>query len=246
MVDKRREPASPPERILRAAADLLQNDGIDAVSTRAVATAAGVQPPTIYRHFGDKDGLLDAVAGYLLQTYVKEKRDLIGASGDDPVADLRRLWDVHVRFGLTHPDGYVLAYGQMRPGRWPPAAQETFELLSQVIARLGEQGRLRMSVERATVYFRSTGTGYILTQIGLPPGERDPELSSIVFEDTIAAITNDGMRKQPAGINMAGHAVALREALRDNENLSLTAAEQGLLAEWLNQLADHAQRGPGS
>jgi AcrR family transcriptional regulator len=242
MAVMREEAAPPAERILRAAADLLQTEGIDAVSTRAVATAAGVQPPTIYRQFGDKDGLLDAVAGYLLQTYIEKKRDLIGASGD-PVADLRRLWDLHVHFGLTHPDGYVLAYGQMRPGRWPPAAQETFELLSQVIARLGEQGRLRMSVERATVYFRSTGTGYILTQIGLPPDERDPELSSIVFEDTMAAITNDGKRKQDTGVGMAGHAVALREALRGRKNLPLTAAEQGLMAEWLNRLADQAQRG---
>jgi AcrR family transcriptional regulator len=241
MVEMRREIASPAERILRAAADLLRTGGIDAVSTRAVATAAGVQPPTIYRQFGDKDGLLDAVAGYLLRTYIEQKRELIAASGD-PVADLRRLWDVHVDFGLTHPDGYVLAYGQMRPGRWPPAAQETFELLGQVIARLGEQGRLRMSVERATVYFRSTGTGYILTQIGLPPDERDPELSSIIFDDTIAAITNDGKHKQNAGIGIAGHAVALREALRDRRNLPLTAAEQGLLAEWLNQVADQKQR----
>jgi AcrR family transcriptional regulator len=241
MVEMRGETAPPAERILRATADLLQTGGIDAVSTRAVAAGAGVQPPTIYRQFGDKDGLLDAVAGYLLQTYIEKKRDLIAAAGD-PVADLRRLWDLHVEFGLAHPDGYVLAYGQMRPGRWPPAALETFELLSQVIARLGEKGRLRMSVERATVYFRSTGTGYILTQIGLPPEERDPELSSIVFEDTMDAITNDGKSEHDTGIGMAGHAVALREALRDKKDLPFTAAERGLLAEWLNQLADQAPR----
>ena len=241
MVEGREHVAPPADRILRAAADLLQTGGIDAVSTRAVAAAAGVQPPTIYRQFGDKDGLLDAVAGYLLQTYIEKKRALIGAAGN-PFADLRSLWDLHVDFGLTHPDGYVLAYGQMRPGRWPPAAHETFELLGQVIARIGEEGRLRMSVERATVYFRSTGTGYILTQIGLPAEERDPELSSIVFEDTMAAITNDGKRKQHASVGVAGHAVALREALRDRTDLPFTAAEHGLLAEWLNQLADHAQR----
>src|ERR1700754_131567 len=124
-----RESVSPPaERMLRAAADLLQAGGIEAVSTRAVAAAAGVQPPTIYRLFGDKDGLLDAVAGYLLERYIEEKRQLIEAS-QDPVTDLRRLWDLHVDFGVTHPDGYVLAYGQMRPGRVVPAAEETFRLL---------------------------------------------------------------------------------------------------------------------
>jgi AcrR family transcriptional regulator len=235
-----RDAASPQaERIVRAAADLLQTGGIDAVSTRAVAAAAGVQPPTIYRQFGDKDGLLDAVAAYQLQTYIARKRKLIRAS-DDPVADLRQLWELHVDFGLTHPDGYVLAYGQMRPGRWPPAAEETFELLSQVIGRIGEQGRLRMSVQRATIYFRSTGTGYILTQIGLPREERDPELAMIVFEDTMAALTDDGSRRSGERPDLAGHAVALREALRGNKELPLSAAECGLLAEWLNQLADHA------
>jgi hypothetical protein len=65
-----------------------------------------------------------------------------------------------------------------------------------------------------------------------------------VFEDTMAAITNDGgKRKQDAGADMASHAVALREALRGRTNLPLTAAEQGLMAEWLNRLVDQAQRG---
>lgn len=235
----RGEVRSPADRIVRAASDLLQSGGIDAVSTRAVAAAAGVQPPTIYRQFGDKDGLLDAVAAYQLRTYIAEKRQLIDGSGD-PVEDLRRLWGLHVDFGLSDPDGYVLAYGQMRPGRWPPAAEETFELLSKVIARLGEQGRLRMSVERATVYFRSTGTGYILTQIGLPTEQRDPELATIVFEKTVAAITNDADGAPDANVKVAGHAVALREALRDKKEIPLSTAECDLLAEWLNRLADHA------
>ena len=52
-----------------------------------------------------------------------------------------------------------------------------------------------MSVERATTYFRSCGTGFILTQIGAPPAERDSALSSIMFEDLMAAITNDAKRE---------------------------------------------------
>ena len=48
-------------RIVDVAARLLQTDGPAAVTTRAVAEGAGVQAPTIYRLFGDKEGLLDAV-----------------------------------------------------------------------------------------------------------------------------------------------------------------------------------------
>ena len=51
---------------MEVAARLLREQGAAAVTTRAVAMAAGVQAPTIYRLFGDKDGLLDAVAEYVL------------------------------------------------------------------------------------------------------------------------------------------------------------------------------------
>src|SRR5258707_11431192 len=72
-------------KVLEAAAGLLGSGGVDAVSTRAVASAAGVQPPTIYRQFGDKQGLLDAVTEYVLQNYLQNKRR--AAATDDPVQD---------------------------------------------------------------------------------------------------------------------------------------------------------------
>ena len=59
------------QRIVEAAARLLEEGGREAVSTRAVSAAAGVQAPTIYRIFGDKRGLLDAVASHGLAAYLK-------------------------------------------------------------------------------------------------------------------------------------------------------------------------------
>ncbi|WP_437753552.1 TetR family transcriptional regulator [Sorangium sp. So ce1389] len=49
-------------RIVAAGAELLAEGGRGALTTRAVAAAAGVQAPTIYRLFGDERGLLEAVA----------------------------------------------------------------------------------------------------------------------------------------------------------------------------------------
>jgi AcrR family transcriptional regulator len=237
MAKARDQAASAAERMLQAAADLLQTGGIGAVSTRAVAAAAGVQTPTIYRQFDDKDGLLDAVAGFVLEGYLEQKRLLTDASRD-PAVELRDLWDLHAEFGLNQPDCYVLTFGQARPGRTVPVAAETVELLTDVIARLGDEGRLRMSVDRATAYFRSCGAGYILMQIGTPPDKRDPELSSIIFVDMMAAISTDPKHNRTAMSELPGRAVALREALRDREDLPLSAAERVLLAEWLNRLAD--------
>jgi AcrR family transcriptional regulator len=54
--------AEPQSKIIDAAARVLRDHGPAAVTTRRVAEQAGVQPPAIYRLFGDKDGLLEAVA----------------------------------------------------------------------------------------------------------------------------------------------------------------------------------------
>ena len=89
-------------KILQAAADLLRSGGVEAVSTRAVAAAAGVQPPTLYRQFGDKDGLLDALTQFVLQNYLHAKRRLLAAS-EDPVEDLIFVSNVfvqRVRYGV--------------------------------------------------------------------------------------------------------------------------------------------------
>jgi AcrR family transcriptional regulator len=223
------------EKVLEAAAALLGSGGIDAVSTRAVASAAGVQPPTIYRQFGDKQGLLDAVAGFMLQGYLQDKRR--AALTDDPVQDFRDSWDLHVDFGLTHPDCYVLAYVQPRPGRMPALARESLEILHRLVARIGEHGLLRMSVKRAVEYVHGAAVGYVLAQIRVPPEERDLELSAITRENAIAAISTDGSR-QPTDSDLSGRAVALREALLSNTNGTLTPGEKAIMSEWLDRLAD--------
>src|SRR5439155_8071970 len=74
-------------RIVRAAAELLATGGRNAVTTRAVSAAAGVQPPTIYRHFGDMQGLLGVVARETLAVHVREQASR--ALTSDPVEDLR-------------------------------------------------------------------------------------------------------------------------------------------------------------
>jgi AcrR family transcriptional regulator len=225
------------EKVLEAAAGLLSSGGVDAVSTRAVASAAGVQPPVIYRQFGDKQGLLDAVTGYVLQSYLQDKRRAVIT--DDPVADFRESWDLHVGFGLAHPDCYILAYVQDRPGKMPALARESIEILHGLIARLGDQGLLKMSVKRAVEYVHAAAVGHVLAQIRVPPEDRDPDLCVITRENSIAAIATAGSR-DPVPADLPGRAVALREALRSNTNGALTAGEKAMLAEWLDRLADQA------
>jgi AcrR family transcriptional regulator len=83
--------APPRERILRAARELFYRDGIGAVSVEAIATTAGTNKMTLYRHFSSKDEL---VAAYLSEL-AGEGDSLWDAASTahpgDPEAQLRYL-----------------------------------------------------------------------------------------------------------------------------------------------------------
>ena len=53
--------------VLRAALALLNEVGIDALSTRKLAERLGVQSPTLYWHFKSKGALLDAMSAAVMQ-----------------------------------------------------------------------------------------------------------------------------------------------------------------------------------
>ncbi|MDE2435954.1 MAG: TetR/AcrR family transcriptional regulator [Sphingomonadales bacterium] len=55
------------EAAVKAAIDLLDREGIDALSVQAVARAMSVTAPSLYYHFKDKDELLQLVARTLLR-----------------------------------------------------------------------------------------------------------------------------------------------------------------------------------
>ena len=228
------------ERIVRAAAELLAAGGREAVSTRAVSAAAGVQAPTIYRLFGDKQGLLDAVGAHGLAEYLHSKT--VRERHADPVADLRQGWDLHVGFGLAHPALYALVFGEPRPGVESPAERRSAAVLAGMIRRIAEAGRLRVGEERAAHLVHATGRGITLTLIGMAPEQRDPALSEFARESVIAAITTDG----PARTDATGPvpaAVTLRAHLP--ELTVLTDAERGLLGEWLDGVATEGPAVPG-
>ena len=56
--------------VVRAAIELLHEEGFDAVSMRRVAARLGVSPVPLYSRVGNKDDLLDAVADRLLADLV--------------------------------------------------------------------------------------------------------------------------------------------------------------------------------
>jgi AcrR family transcriptional regulator len=214
------------ERIVEVAGRLLREQGPHAVTTRAVAHAAGMQAPTIYRFFDDKDALLDAVAEHVFATYVagKARADEQG----DPVADLRAGWDMHIDFALTNPAVFSMLTDPHR-GIASPAAAAGLQVLRARVHRVAAAGRLRVGERRAVELVHAAGTGAALALLSVPPQDRDLGLAEAMYEAVAHAILTD----VPPLSARDATAAALRAAAP--ELPMLTDAERALLSEWLGR-----------
>ncbi|GAA2157774.1 TetR/AcrR family transcriptional regulator [Actinomadura napierensis] len=216
--------------IVQAAARLLREAGTAGVTTRAVSAAAGVQAPTIYRLFGDKDGLLDAVAEQVMAAYVADKSARAGAEAGDPVADLRTGWHLHVEFGLANPDLFALLAAPQR-SRGSRAVQSGTQVLHRRVQRLAEAGLLRVDQQRATDMLHAAGTGAVLAILALQPQRRDPGLADALFDAVSAAILADA----PAVPAPGSLAVTIAFSTAVPDLPALSAGEKTLLGEWLDR-----------
>jgi len=94
--------------ILDAAATVLRNESEAAVTLRALARHIGVSAPSIYRHFPDRDAIMQELA----ETAFADFADLLrGAGGTDPVQHLDEVCSRYLRFAQEEPHHYRLMFG---------------------------------------------------------------------------------------------------------------------------------------
>lgn len=216
------------DRIVKAAAGLLREQGPAVVTTRRVAHEAGLQPPALYRFFEGKNDLLGAAAEHVFAEHVASKQST--TPSDDPVEDLRAGWNTQVGFGLAHPYVYGLLLDPAR-ARDTPAQVRGVLILAERVHRIAAAGRLRVSEERAVNLIRSAGVGTIHTLLTLPPEQHDPHLADAAFDAVTHAILED----EPAvpARDPAAVVAAFRTLLP--ELPSLSRVEAALLDEWLRR-----------
>jgi AcrR family transcriptional regulator len=102
--------------LVRAAADLAEQGGPDAVTIRAAARAVGVTPTAAYRHFAGQADLLDAAKGEALDRMGAVILEVLGdppADADPVEAAIQRMragGRGYVRFALTQPGLFRTAF----------------------------------------------------------------------------------------------------------------------------------------
>src|SRR5580692_1485989 len=150
------------ETLLRAAESLLEQGGPTAVTTRAVCDAANVGAPTLYHHYGDKNGLLDALVAKGVKAFLKRKQAV--ADTVDARADLVSGWHDFIGFALERPQLFRLMV--QRVGDKPQILDAVMERTDARLIRLANEGRLTTDVPfaRRSLLALSNGVTALWTQ----------------------------------------------------------------------------------
>ncbi|MBA2553864.1 MAG: TetR/AcrR family transcriptional regulator [Geodermatophilaceae bacterium] len=106
--------------VVGAATDLLAQLGdVQALTMRAVAAAAGVTPPSVYRHFPDKETLVRTVIEERFDAFTHDVTAAAESAGEHPTARLQAMARAYVRSGLERPGHYRVLFSATNAG---PAA----------------------------------------------------------------------------------------------------------------------------
>ncbi len=181
-------------RILDAAAALIDEAGVDAATTRAIADRAGVAYPSLYRFFADREEILDR----LLERHLADLDHHAIATENTwqitSIEDLvNRELDLHVAYYETHPGALELWFG----------GRHSQTVLKQV------RERNRILAERVR---------HTLTAAKQIDGDPDPHVFHVLIElgDRILDLAfRDRPTADPAIIDLGRTALTayLREAL---------------------------------
>ena len=132
--------------VARTAARLFAEKGYDATSVRMIVEAAGVTKPTLYYHFGSKEGLAEALLNVPLTALTAALGEIAGSDGD-PLERLCRLFEAQFAFCREEPDRarfyYAVAFGPHSGGlaeRFLGFAAALKEPVRRVVGRLAEAG----------------------------------------------------------------------------------------------------------
>ncbi|MFF3686861.1 TetR/AcrR family transcriptional regulator [Streptomyces sp. NPDC002187] len=159
--------------MIEAAEQQLATSSGHDIATRAVCEAVGVTQPVLHRLFGDKHGLLDAVADHGYERCTALRAATQEQTGD-PVTDLRAGRDG--AFAQEYPALYRLMFAP-RPWSRSKARERVFALLVAALVSRAAAGALTTEPRTAAQLILSADVGIALNHIAAPALFDDPALS---------------------------------------------------------------------
>ncbi len=99
--------------ILTTAMHMVEQEGPDHLSLRALASTLGVKAPSLYRYFPQKEALEVALAEHILNAMLATMR--AASASSDPETRFRKIADAYLRFARERFPLYTFVLQNQRP-----------------------------------------------------------------------------------------------------------------------------------
>eukprot|EP00435_Cladocopium_sp_Y103_P078392 s1_g2131.t1 len=178
------------ERVLDVAARLLEEEGVERISTNLIAEKADVTPPTLYRYFPNKYAVLRALGDRLMQEQNEIFEKFLSESGDSIEAQIEGTYEnlmETLRVTEQHPGGLSI----MRALRAVPTLQQVrlashHQVTDEWVEHLGG---LLPKIPKADLWIKARLTvdiGYAAIEMAM----EEPKIASeTVLREATTAIT---------------------------------------------------------
>jgi len=179
------------EQLIEVATRLFAQRGYEATTTAAIAEAAGVTEPILYRHFAGKQDLFIAIVRRMSEQTLSQWRALIDGT-DDPAEQIRIIAREFPSQMRRLEDAYHVLHGALAISNDKKVLSFLREHYIRIhaffvtIIRDGQaNGQFRADLDpNVTAWnFIYTGIGYAMTSLNLPPfdgADIEPLIDSIL------------------------------------------------------------------
>lgn len=181
------------DAVLHEAHRIVVEDGPAALTVRRLAERLGCSTIIVYRRFGGKQGVVDAL---YLDAFSRLEADLSAVRHtDDPRADLLRLTAAYRRAAHERPDDYRLMFDRVYLGFEPSedARQQThrsFAILRDAIARLDHLGT--HPPQQVAELIWAAAHGLVLLELGGHlPATRQARRLRVLVESLLDGLQSD-------------------------------------------------------
>lgn len=182
--------------LIAAALAMLEAEGVQALSLRALARRAGVSAMAPYHHFASRAALIAAVAAAGFDRLHAEKLAALAAAGDDPIERLVAGTGGYVAFVVANPALYRLmasadlADHQGQPGLAKSAAAPRASLAALVAAARAD-GKLG-NADPASVALQLWGLAHGLGQLAIDGYAPATDMPALAESATRSLLTGLG------------------------------------------------------
>lgn len=165
--DKRRD------LTVRTVVDLAAEQNPSEITTAAIAKRMNVTQGALFRHFPNKDAILEAVVDWVADRLLR-RLDEAAAGASGALDALEAMFMAHIEFIVLHPGVPRMLFGQLQsPGSTPAKrmAKALLKRYSERLHKLMEQGKQSggldadLDVDNASVLFIGTIQGLVMQSL---------------------------------------------------------------------------------